>query len=196
MNHPVPPRYLEELLERSEPPLTAGSCLLQDPRAASIVQKTLLHFEGTRYNLLTWCVMPNHVHVLCTPSASHNFSRVLHSWKSFSAHEINKALGRNGPLWERESFNHLVRTAEQLQRIADYIDQNPVAAGFCDDPSEWTHSARGSGFQAAHCDFRDPRKLPFVEPVSRGELAHLHKPGSSYFVTWRLRDAVLSPDPG
>jgi hypothetical protein len=41
-------------------------------------------------------------------------------------------------------------------------------------------------------DFVDPRTLPFVETRSRGELPHLYKEGSSYFVTFRLWDAVDS----
>ena len=87
-----------------------GSCLLKEPATASIVEGALLHFQGDRYLLSAWCVMPNHVHVVVTPHHDHSLSGILHSWKSFSAHEINRRLNkRTGKIWEEEAFDHIVR---------------------------------------------------------------------------------------
>lgn len=64
----------QEIAQESEPPLTAGSCLLRKPKLAKIVQDALLYFEGRRYFLSSWCIMPNHVHVVVTPLLRHNLS--------------------------------------------------------------------------------------------------------------------------
>ncbi|MCC7387295.1 MAG: transposase [Phycisphaerales bacterium] len=170
---------------RHDPPLRAGSCVLRRREAAAIVQSALLHFEGDRYNLVSWCVMPNHVHLLVTPSLRHALSDIVHSWKSFTSNTINRLLGRSGTLWEREGFDHLVRSEQDLVRLIGHVEQNPVAAGLCAEPREWEFSSCGAGFQPARHRLVDPRKLPFVDPTSRGELVHLYKPGGTYFLTWR-----------
>jgi hypothetical protein len=73
--------------------------------------------------------MPNHVHVLVRPVQGHDLSDILHSWKSHTANKANEALGRAGQFWQDESFDHIVRDEQQLERFAHYIDQNPIAAG-------------------------------------------------------------------
>jgi REP element-mobilizing transposase RayT len=130
-----------DLVADYDPPLTLGSCILRDDRAASIVRETLKHFAGQRYALAAWCVMPNHVHVIVAPWIGHPLDKILHSWKSFAAHEVNKAVGRNGPLWERESFDHLVRDARSLEGFVRYVEQNPVAAGLVSRPEDWPFSS-------------------------------------------------------
>ena len=182
---------IEEIIEQSERPLIAGSCVLRNERIARIVQDALLHFEGERYSLAAWCVMPNHVHVVVAPIGRHRLSRVLQSWKSFTSKQINKVLGREGTLWERESFDHLIRTAEHFGKFVEYTESNHVSAGLCKRPEDWPFSSCGAGFQPASIEFVDPRKIPFVEPRSRGELPHLEKEGGCYFVTFRLADAVV-----
>jgi REP element-mobilizing transposase RayT len=107
----------------------AGSCVLRDPEMAKTVADTLLHFDGQRYVLDEWVVMPNHVHVLVTPMAGYELSSILHSWKSFSAHVIKKHLDKDGPVWKQESYDHIVRNQEELNRIREYIRSNPAKAG-------------------------------------------------------------------
>jgi len=107
----------------------AGECLLRDESVARIVAGALRHFDGQRYDLLAWVVMPNHVHVLVTPRSGFHLPDILHSWKSFTAHEIDKALGRSGQVWQHESYDHIVRSPEALSRIARYIAENPAKAG-------------------------------------------------------------------
>jgi len=79
-----------------------GEGLLTLEQAATIVQAALLKFDGARYRLHAWCVMPNHVHVLATPLGDWSLSAILHSWKSFTAKQINKALSREGTVWWEE----------------------------------------------------------------------------------------------
>jgi REP element-mobilizing transposase RayT len=72
--------------------------------------------------------MPNHLHVLVTPTPPHELSDILHSWKRFSAREINKLVGREGAFWQAESFNHIVRSEAQFERFRRYIAENPAKA--------------------------------------------------------------------
>lgn len=105
-----------------------GECWLRRPEAAAIVAGALRHFDGERYVLDDCVVMPNHLHALVTPNPPHELSDILHSWKLFSARAINKLLGREGPFWQAESFNHIVRSEAQFERFRCYIADNPVKA--------------------------------------------------------------------
>jgi REP element-mobilizing transposase RayT len=129
------------LLSDYDPPLRLGSCLLERPAVAEIVQNAIMFFDGTRYEMIAWCVMPNHVHVVFAPLNGYGPDQILHSWKSFTAHAVNKLLNRTGPPWERESFDHLVRNMASLDRFVRYTEDNPVAAGLCVHPWEWTYSS-------------------------------------------------------
>ena len=102
-----------------------GECLLARQDVKELVGNSLKFFVGSRYNLDRYVVMPNHVHALVQPLADYSLSEVTHSWKSYTAHEINKMLGRSGTLWQKESFDHIVRGPEQLERFRDYMRDNP-----------------------------------------------------------------------
>ncbi len=105
-----------------------GACLLRDPANAQLVQDSLQHFADERYDLLAWAVMPNHVHVALRPRRGFELPAIIHSWKSFTANEINKRLGRSGTVWAREYFDHLIRDEEELRQQVLYIDANPQQA--------------------------------------------------------------------
>ena len=126
---------LEEYLDRG-----IGECHLRDARIAKLVEDTLLHFHKDRYELLGWCVMPNHVHVLVeiwqTPLAE-----LVHTWKRFIAREANKALGRTEPFWEREYWDTKMRDEAQLHRARRYIQNNPTKAKLVLDPADWPWSS-------------------------------------------------------
>ena len=101
-----------------------GCCLLRDPRSQRIVEDTLWHFADTRYALYAYVIMPNHVHVLLMPTSDHNITDIISSIKRFSARHINEVFGREGPLWQKESFDTLVRSEQHFQTIVRYIRQN------------------------------------------------------------------------
>jgi REP element-mobilizing transposase RayT len=107
----------------------SGSCVLRDPANAEIVRSALRHFEGQRYLLDEFVVMPNHVHVLVKPLPGNGLAEILHSWKSYTAKQLNLRLGRTGPLWQHESFDHLVRNEAAMEAIRRYIRENPQRAG-------------------------------------------------------------------
>jgi len=119
--------YHLRFVERFEKWLDAGygSCVLASAAHRQVVVDALQHFNRHRYVLGEWVVMPNHVHVIVTPLAGHDVSSILKSWKSFTGHELNRRLGRQGPFWQTESFDHIVRNPESLERIIQYIQANP-----------------------------------------------------------------------
>jgi REP element-mobilizing transposase RayT len=105
-----------------------GSCLLKDRAAREIVEKSLLYSNGDRFHLWSYVVMPNHVHVLVKPFAERSLVRIIQSWKSFSARNINRLLNRSGCLWMNEYFDHAVRSERQLEHFRNYIASNPLLA--------------------------------------------------------------------
>jgi len=129
------------LAEHSEPHPASGSCLLREPGLAAIVEEVLLKLQGEEYTLSAWCVMPNHAHAVVTPFSSIPLSTILQAWKSVSSHRINRAMDRKGPLWQRESFDHLVRTADAFGGFVEYTENNPVAAGLIDRAGDWPFSS-------------------------------------------------------
>ncbi|HMD30319.1 MAG TPA: transposase [Candidatus Acidoferrales bacterium] len=120
-----------------------GECRMRDPGIAQTVADAIRHFEGKRYRLMAWCVMPNHVHVVFSPMGAHTLQAILHSWKSFSAQAANKRLGRTGAFWQREYFDHLVRNEASLAKIVRYVQNNPRRAGLRDWPWVEVISDRG-----------------------------------------------------
>lgn len=102
-----------------------GACVLREPRNADIVQCALQFFAGRRYVLDEYVVMPNHVHVLVKPLPGHGLVDILHSWKSYTANQLNRRLGRTGQLWQHESYDHIVRNDRAMDAIRRYIRENP-----------------------------------------------------------------------
>lgn len=105
-----------------------GECWLRNEQASAIVANALKFFNSERYHLGEWVVMPNHVHVLVTPINGYPLSRILHSWKSYTANRINKLLHLQGTFWQDESYDHIIRNRKQLRAIEKYIIDNPRKA--------------------------------------------------------------------
>jgi len=98
-----------------------GECMLKDEYCKQIVLDALLHFSDTRYRLWEYTVAANHVHMLLEPMEGHLISDIMHSLKRYTAREINKQTGKSGAFWQREYFDHIVRSEEQLYKYARYI---------------------------------------------------------------------------
>jgi REP element-mobilizing transposase RayT len=112
-------------------------CRLQEPAVTSLVAGSLRRFDRERYDLFAWAVMPNHIHVLFRPLVPHSLSKILHSWKSYTGTQANKILERRRTFWEREYFDHLVRSGEDLVRFARYFRENPRKSGLPGWPWVW-----------------------------------------------------------
>src|SRR5216684_2535502 len=67
-----------------------GTCWLKDAAIAQLVEDVILHFDGQRYRILGWCIMPNHVHVIVEPMSGNSLGAIVHTWKSFSAKQANR----------------------------------------------------------------------------------------------------------
>ena len=121
-----------------------GQCFLRDERIAAIMQDTLKHFDGERYQLMCWCIMPNHVHVLIEVNEGWSLSRIMHGWRSYTAKEANRILGRTGKFWMEEYYDRYIRDDNHLQQTINYILNNPANAGLDEWP--WV-GERSTGFQ-------------------------------------------------
>ena len=121
-----------------------GQCFLRDERIAAIMQDTLKHFDGERYQLICWCIMPNHVHVLIEVNEGWSLSRIMHGWRSYTAKEANRILGRTGKFWMEEYYDRYIRDDNHLQQTINYILNNPANAGLDEWP--WV-GERSTGLQ-------------------------------------------------
>ncbi len=155
-------KHYDELLDRH--PRTTW---LADSRIAGVVRENLYHHHGEKYQLLAYCVMPNHVHVLLQPfqldalgakdqqalsdevaDSKTPLASIMHSLKSFTANRCNELLAREGSFWQHESYDHWVRDLDELERIVNYIRANPVKAGLCHKPADWLFSSAYDRFQS------------------------------------------------
>jgi type I restriction enzyme R subunit len=123
---------------------------LRKPQLAKVVVDTLKHFDGQRYELIAWVVMPSHFHWLFRPLDAWAATLleeqaprevIMQSVKCYTARRCNEFLGRKGPFWQQESFDHCVRGEQELERIFDYIEYNPVKAGLCLRAEDWPYSS-------------------------------------------------------
>lgn len=110
-----------------------GECLLKDPAARDCATQAMRHFDGDRYVLHACVIMPNHVHALLSLHPKVELSKIIHSWKSFSAKQINALLKRTGSLWQRDYFDRLVRDQQHFSNCLRYIRRNPEKARLRDE---------------------------------------------------------------
>jgi REP element-mobilizing transposase RayT len=108
-----------------------GNCLLRDPAAGRLMASAVHHFDGDRYELDCYVVMPNHVHAVLRPLQGDKdpLEKILQSWKRHTALEINRLLGLKGPVWQEESYDRIIRDGEHLYRTIQYHGNNPGKAG-------------------------------------------------------------------
>jgi REP element-mobilizing transposase RayT len=129
-----------------------GNDWLKRPEIAQIVQNSIHEQDQQGYELIAYCIMPNHVHLVVdtalqldklanhesvTPVSYKPLSHTLRLLKGRSARIANLLLQRRGAFWQPESYDHYVRSSAELQRIIDYVLQNPVKAGLVDGWKDW-----------------------------------------------------------
>ena len=155
--------------------LGKGDCWLKDDHVAELVVKTLERFDGEKYDLLAWCIMPNHVHLILQPRLGYELPAILHSIKSWTAKAALRYLGQDGSFWQSEYYDHLVRDEQDLQQQVEYVFENPEKAGLM----EWKWRRRNDskmalvmGYEAQH---------------GRGTRATKDQPPSSAFTFIRRR---------
>ncbi|MHC4179819.1 MAG: transposase, partial [Planctomycetota bacterium] len=109
-----------------------GRCLLRRPELAQIVADSLLHFDGERYRMGDFVIMPNHVHLLAAFATAEAMERQFDSWLHYTAFRIHQRIGEKGHFWQQEPFDHLVRSVEQYEYLRTYIADNPRKANLKD----------------------------------------------------------------
>lgn len=147
---------IQELLDSG-----LGACVLGHAECARVVEDAFVFGDGTRYRLLAWVVMPNHVHVLVEQVAAWPLAKVVQSWKRHTTREINRlgnlgspslgapsctrpfeeempsATRRSQMLWQRDYWDRYIRDERHYAAVKEYIEQNPVKAGLVAVAGEW-----------------------------------------------------------
>ncbi len=118
-----------------------GECYLRDPEIAEMVEANLRNFDGKKYTLHAWVIMPNHIHLLLTPKDGHTLSEITHSAKSYTANCSNEILKREGRFWFPEVFDRFIRDQDHFEKTWRYIEMNPVKANLCAKSFEWRFSS-------------------------------------------------------
>jgi len=124
-----------------------GVCWLGQPLIAAVAAEAFAYFDGERYELLEWCVMPNHVHVLIQTKRGLPMGSLVRSWKGHIAKTANRILGRDKglPFWAPDYFDRFMRDDAQLLATRRYIQQNPVKAGLASSAEHWPWGSAARG---------------------------------------------------
>lgn len=139
-------RY-DNLLAQSDSPRW-----LADERIAEIVQREICALHPQHYHLLSYCIMPNHVHLLidlqdiAQPAPlkeNQHYTALSHAMKLLkgrTGYASRKVIGGSGAFWQHESYDHVVRNQREFENIVGYILNNPVKAGLVKEWHEWKYS--------------------------------------------------------
>ena len=135
-----------------------GECLLKYPQNRKITENALLFFDGERYNLKAFVVMPNHVHLLMQLKKGINIENVMRSLKSFTAKQINKVMHRSGRLWQSEYFDRIIRSEDHYKNVLKYIVANDKSLAkvmddsipYCVEAALDTEATASSQLQDSH----------------------------------------------
>jgi len=134
-----------------------GPLFLKEPEFAKLVVEAIQYRDQQQFQLHSYVVMANHVHLLMTPLLE--VSDVMQSLKRFTARECNRILGRTGsPFWQSESYDRLVRDQTEFRNIVGYIEMNPVKVGLATAPEEFSWSSASPIFNR-----RQVINLPYKE---------------------------------
>ncbi len=124
---------------------------LSNPVNTKIIAEAILFWEGKKLSNRAWSIMPNHVHWVLQLLEKDEDGKpvylqdILQSVKRHSASQINKAEGRVGNLWQKESFDTTIRDEKHLFFAIEYTLNNPVSAGLVKDQRDWPGNGLGIG---------------------------------------------------
>jgi REP element-mobilizing transposase RayT len=95
------------------------------PDERDLLAAALRSFDKVRYQLIGYVVMYDHVHVVLEPHTGNDLTRLVQSWKSYTANRIQRTSGRTGRIWQREYFDRIIRDEDELRNCLEYILGNP-----------------------------------------------------------------------
>ena len=115
---------------------------LANAQIAKLIMESLHFRDGKVYELIAYCIMPNHIHIVFMPLEEskdkyYSLSKIMHSFKRHTAHEANLILGRAGAFWQHENYDHFIRDDAELERIVKYVLHNPVKAELVKELTDW-----------------------------------------------------------
>ena len=96
--------------------------------------------EKFGFQLVNFCIMPNHIHLLIKPADGTNLIKIIQWIKTNSAKCWNRINVSSDHLWGERFFSRIIKNEDELETVIDYIDQNPVKAGLVSEPSDWIAS--------------------------------------------------------
>ncbi|MCF7815334.1 MAG: hypothetical protein K9N09_12215 [Candidatus Cloacimonetes bacterium] len=107
-----------------------------------VIKENLLFWDGVRYKLIAFCIMPNHLHLMIKPfqKGKHMYeslSKIMFTMKSFTANECNKILDRSGQFWLHESYDHYIRNFKDYEYHLKYLLENPVKSNLVNKWKDW-----------------------------------------------------------
>jgi REP element-mobilizing transposase RayT len=131
-----------------------GCHFLKEHDIALLVENSMKELDGQYYDLLSYCIMSNHVHALFdlsiqlpenyngidVPEDYYPLHKIMKKIKGATARYANIKLNRSGSFWMKDSFDHYIRNDNEMANIVNYIMQNPVKAGLCQNPEDWRFS--------------------------------------------------------
>ena len=121
-----------------------GPLYLRQPAIADMIVEAI-QFNANilgHYRLHTFVVMPNHVHLLATPTVA--LPKLTKSLKGITAKRANTMLALTGKrFWQEESYDHLARHEREFEKIRNYIEEDPVRAGLVREAGEYRWSSAG-----------------------------------------------------
>ena len=146
----------DKLLDASD----YGPTWIKQKEIAQIVKDAIHFYDKKKYDLICYTIMSNHVHQVFTPIVGRDLSRpenqsvldmnvelqlpivtdILRLIKGSTARECNKILNRSGAFLQHESYDHVVRDYDELERIVEYVLNNPVKASLCEKWEDWKWS--------------------------------------------------------
>ncbi|MGD1045877.1 MAG: transposase [Bacteroidota bacterium] len=139
---------------------SSGPTWLKVPEVAMIVKEAIDYRDDNVFNIMSYCIMPNHVHMLFEPIScnvsrlaesinkkdgrdsvsTYKITKITESLKKYTALRVNRILQKSGPFWQHESYDQVIRDDDELENTLWYILFNPVKAGLVDDWTKWKWS--------------------------------------------------------
>lgn len=131
--------YEDEVLQKIDKYLDSGfgDCHLKRPEIAAIIVAALLFYNGKRYKLFSWVIMPNHIHFLIRPNDGFSLSEIIRDFKGYTARAANNLIKRTGTFWHPDYFDRYIKDQKHFLKTVKYIEMNPVEAGLVNRPEEW-----------------------------------------------------------
>jgi REP element-mobilizing transposase RayT len=116
-------------------------------KALHQLRENILFDHGRRYTLIFAVLMPDHVHLLIRPNEQSpgcwfDLAEILKGLKGASARRINELLGTTGRVWQKESFDRIIRNEQEFEAILDYMHLNPRNSGLVNDPDDYPFFVR------------------------------------------------------